>query len=153
MSLLGRSTGRRLEMVLLGARNTSTSSTSSIGVSASLDIGCSDDYLSANSTKTTSSLANSTTCVNITTAEAQEEENDEAGQRGIAPVMFAVVGSCRNCPVLDSGGFNLFDDSFGRRRRQRRSLLYDTSPTSTSSRQGLPGFITEQQTLNDDRNV
>jgi hypothetical protein len=54
----------------------------------------------------------------------------EEVQRELLPTLFAVVGSCRDCPVSLSGQFKLFEDSFRRRRRQLNGAI--VSPWSSS---------------------
>lgn len=115
------SSGRRLEGVLDEAAN------------STLDLNHTN-LSTVNGTS--SSLGNTTVTMSDT--------SDEVGQWEIVPVLLAVVGTCRGCPVLDSGAFNLFDDSF--RRRRSRQLLVDLA-----SWQAAPKFA--QQTLNNDRNV
>ena len=92
---------------------------------------------SHSNTNTSSSFPNST---NATSPPFATAESDEGY---IVPVLFAVTGSCRGCPVTSGGAFNLFDDAF--RRRDRRSL------SSLSTRQEVPDFASDS--MNNNRNV
>ena len=65
---------------------------------------------------TNTSLLFNTSYSNITIPN-QTAPNLTPDRRQIVPTLFKVVGTCRGCPVLPSGGFNLFDDVFNRRRR------------------------------------
>ena len=54
-------------------------------------------------------------------------------RRSVVPTLFKVVGECRNCPVTESGGFNLFDDGFRRRSLGAKLLDFrDWLDTTTS---------------------
>lgn len=86
------------------------------------------------SNNTSSSFPNST---NATVPPTAAGESDEGN---IVPVLFAVTGSCRGCPVTSGGAFNLFDDVF--RRRDRRSL---------SARREVPAFTSDS--VNTNKNV
>ncbi|CAB9520924.1 Protein of unknown function (DUF3494) [Seminavis robusta] len=67
---------------------------------------------------------------------------DSQNATDLAPVaaVFSVTGTCRNCPVSETGTFNLFDDAFGEGSFSRRRQL-----ASSSSVVGLSGRALQEQ--------
>jgi len=78
------------------------------------------------------SSSNDTNTTEPLSEEQQQQQQDAEREARITPsTVFSVTGSCRNCPVVDTGSFDLFDDSFRRRVLSELELSSSFSTAGT----------------------